>query len=138
MNGKRDAESGTGTLLDPDLAPRRLREGLVPADTGIFLTVEAGVGIGTVFTLSAGGVYVIGRDGADITLEDDKISRRHAEIGLYGPGAYVIRDLASTNGTRLNGRRVREKAKLEHDDRIRLGDTTLQLSLVANSISLSQ
>jgi pSer/pThr/pTyr-binding forkhead associated (FHA) protein len=137
MSGQSSNDPGTGTVLDPKLAPRRLKEGLVPADTGIFLRIEAGVGVGTVHTLSAGGVYIIGREGADITLEDEKVSRRHAEIGLYGPGAYVLRDLASTNGTLLNRRRVNEKAKLRHGDLIRLGDTTLRLSLVDDSIPLS-
>ena len=137
MSGKPGNDPSTGTVLDPKLAPRRLKEGLVPADTGIFLRIEEGDGAGTVHTLSAGGVYIIGREGADITVEDEKVSRRHAEIGLYGPGAYVLRDLASTNGTLLNGRRVSEKAKLRHGDLIRLGDTTLRLSLVDDSIPLS-
>jgi pSer/pThr/pTyr-binding forkhead associated (FHA) protein len=90
-----------------------------------------------VITLSAGGVYTIGRQGADIELEDDKVSRKHAEIGLYGPGAFVLRDLASTNGTLLNGRRVTEKAKLGHWDEIRLGDTVLRLTVVEKAIPIS-
>ena len=137
MTDQANHDSATGTVLDPKLAPRRLKEGLVPDDTGIFLRIEEGVDAGTVFTLSSGGVYLIGREGADIVLNDEKVSRRHAELGLYGPDAYVIRDLASTNGTRLNGRRVSEKAKLRHEDLIRIGDTTLRLSLVGDSIPLS-
>ena len=137
MTDQANHDSATGTVLDPQLAPRRLKEGLVPDDTGIFLRIEEGVDAGTVFTLSSGGVYLIGREGADIVLNDEKVSRRHAELGLYGPDAYVIRDLASTNGTRLNDRRVSEKAKLRHEDLIRIGDTTLRLSLVGDSIPLS-
>jgi pSer/pThr/pTyr-binding forkhead associated (FHA) protein len=137
MSEKPDNDRIAGTVLDPELAPKRLKEGLVPADTGIFLRIVEGNGAGTVHTLSAGGVYLVGREGADIVLDDEKVSRRHAEIGLYGPGAYVLRDLASTNGTLLNGRRVSEKAKLKPGDLIRLGDTTLRLSLIDNSIPLS-
>ena len=52
----RDAkDSGEGTMLDPNLARPRLKEGLVPPDTGMFLRVESGEGAGSVFTLSAGG-----------------------------------------------------------------------------------
>jgi pSer/pThr/pTyr-binding forkhead associated (FHA) protein len=125
-----------GTVVDSRLAPRRLKEGLVPGDTGIFLRVEEGGSRGEVFTLSRGGVYVIGRDGADIVIPDEKVSRKHAEIGLYGPGAFVLRDLASTNGTLLNGRRVQEKAKLSNWDTIRVGDTVLRFNMVEGSIPL--
>ncbi len=59
------------------------------------------------------------------------------EIGLYGPDAYVLRDLASTNGTYLHGRRVSEKRKLEHWDFIRVGDTKLRFTMVENSIPVT-
>lgn len=135
MNDNRKPDDGT--VVDSRLAPHRLKEGLVPSDTGIFLRIEKGPGPQAVITLSAGGVYTIGRKGADIPLEDDKVSRKHAEIGLYGPGAYVLRDLASTNGTLLNGRRVTEKAKLSNWDEIRVGDTVLRLTVVEKAISIS-
>jgi len=130
-------DTAAGTVLDPRLAPRRLKEGIVPSDTGIYLRVEEGPSPREVYTLSAGGVYLIGRKGADIVLEDEKVSRKHAEIGLYGPGAYVLRDLASTNGTLLNGRRVDEKAKLQHWDLIRVGDTELRFAVVNEAVDLS-
>jgi pSer/pThr/pTyr-binding forkhead associated (FHA) protein len=127
----------TGTVIDPSRANARLKEGLVPDDTGIFLRVEEGTDAGRVFNLSSGGVYTIGREGTDIPLDDPKVSRKHAEIGLYGPGAWVLRDLASTNGTRVNERRVDDRRKLAHWDAIRVGDTLLRLALVENAISPS-
>jgi len=136
--GKGAEHDPTGTVLDPRLAPKRLKEGLVPEDTGIFLRVEEGGDAGAVFTLSAGGVYLIGRDGADIVLGDDKVSRRHAELGLYGPDAWVIRDLASTNGTFVNGKRVGDKAKLFNGDQLQLGDTKLRLFVVENTVPISR
>jgi len=134
MADNSNSDFAIGTTLDPNLAPHRLKEGLVPADTGIFLRVEEGSQAGQVFTLSAGGVYVIGRAGADIVLEDEKVSRKHAEIGLHGPDAYALRDLASTNGTYVNGRRMSEKMKLQHWDLIRVGDTKLRFNLIEDSI----
>lgn len=122
------------TVMDPSRAPRRLREGLVADETGIFLRIEEGQDEGRTLTLSSGGVYIIGRDGADVALDDVKVSRKHAELGLYGEGAYVLRDLASTNGTWLNGRRISEKAKLKHWDLIQVGETRLRLSVIDDSI----
>lgn len=109
------------------VAPGRPEQVLVADSTGVFLHIEIGLRAGTVLALSADGVYVLGRArGADITIEDSKVSRRHAEIGLFGPGAYVLADLDSTNGTRINGTPVRKKAALQHGDLITLGDTTLR------------
>jgi len=126
-----------GTMVDPRLAPRRLKESLVPPETGIFLRVEQGEGTNRHFELSSGGVYIIGRDGSDIPLDDPKVSRKHAEIGLYGPGVYVVRDLASTNGTRVNGRLVAEKTTIKHTDLIQVGDTALRLHVLDATIPLS-
>ena len=127
----------TGTVLDPAQAPRRMKEGLVPADTGIYLRIEEGPSAGRTFLLSSGGVYIIGREEADIVLDDTKVSRKHAELGLYGPDTWVLRDLASTNGTSLNGRRVDDRAKLKHWDLIRVGDTQLRFALVEKSIKVA-
>jgi len=125
------------TEYDSRLARPRLKEGLVSQDTGIFLRIEQGSETGKVITLSAGGTYLIGRDGADIPLDDEKVSRKHAEIGLYGPGAFVLRDLASTNGTRLNGKRISDKVKLSHWDEIRVGDTVFRFAVIDGSVKVS-
>ena len=126
------------TMLDPSQGRPRLKEGLISPDTGIFIRIEEGPGKGRVFTLSSGGVYLVGRDGADIVLEDEKVSRKHAEIGLYGPDAFVVRDLASTNGTRLNGKKIADREKLNHWDLIRVGDTLLRFAVIEGSISVSK
>jgi ABC transport system ATP-binding/permease protein len=47
----------------------------------------------------------IGRDGCDITLENPQVSRQHAVIERHGT-THALRDLGSTNGTFVNGRRV--------------------------------
>ena len=79
----------------------------------------------------------LGREGADIALSDPKVSRKHAEIGLYGPDAWVVRDLASKNGTTLNGRRVDDKTKLKHWDVIQIGDTPIRFAVVEKSIKVA-
>lgn len=127
----------TATEFDPGMAPKRMKSGLVPPDTGIYLRIEEGNGQGKTFVLSSGGVYTIGREGADIPLDDGKVSRKHAEIGLYGPGAWILRDLASTNGTSLNGRRVDEKINIKHWDLIRVGDTRLRFAVIEKSVKVA-
>ena len=133
----RNDEQFEGTIIDPGQARPRMKDSLVPPETGIFLRVEEGDEQGKVITLSLGGVYTFGRTGADIELDDPKVSRKHAELGLYGPGAYVLRDLASSNGVFVDGRRVQEKVKLDNGALIRIGDTSLRLTVLDNSVPLS-
>jgi len=66
--------------------------------------------------------FTLGRDpGNDIILRDPKVSRHHAEI-VFERGFFVLHDLASANGTYVNGRRVRV-APLTHGIKLRLGNT---------------
>jgi predicted component of type VI protein secretion system len=125
------------TVLDPSQAPRRMKGSLVPEDTGIYLRIEEGPDRGKTYMLSAGGTYLIGREGADIVLDDDKVSRKHAELGLFGPDAYVLRDLRSTNGTSVNERRVDQRVNLKNWDLIRIGDTRLRFAVVEKSIKVA-
>jgi pSer/pThr/pTyr-binding forkhead associated (FHA) protein len=126
-----------GTVLDSNLVCPRLKEGLVPDETGLFLRIQEGPGVGSTYSFSSGGVFLLGREGADLALQDTKASRKHAEIAMYGPERYFVRDLASTNGTFVNGRRIRERHELHHEDRIRIGDTILQFSVIKDSIPIS-
>ncbi len=85
---------------------------------------------GMTYDLTADEV-VIGRNPTtDITLLDEGISREHALL-LWDedtPG-YVIEDLASTNGTKLNGKRIRS-APLSEGDEIQVGQTRFRFQLV--------
>ena len=70
------------------------------------------------------GMTVIGRaDEADIMVSDARISRRHFEITLE-QGVAVIRDLGSTNGTFINGKRVTEH-KFVNGDKIQISSNTI-------------
>ena len=61
----------------------------------------------------------------ELRIEDPSVSAHHCEIALEAPGA-VLRDLDSTNGTRLDGVRV-ERAYLQPGSVIEIGDTRLLL-----------
>lgn len=78
------------------------------------------------------GSTVIGRGSdADITINDTGASRRHAEVVWDGRRAGV-RDLGSTNGTKLNGRTVAQAA-LEPDSIIRIGRHELIFRVIPQS-----
>ena len=62
----------------------------------------------------------------DLTLDDLRVSRQHVEIRALPDGSLELRDLESSNGTFLNGRRVRRE-RLEPGDFIGIGGQTLQL-----------
>jgi pSer/pThr/pTyr-binding forkhead associated (FHA) protein len=66
--------------------------------------------------------FTVGRDpGNDIILRDPKVSRHHAEI-VFERGFFVLHDLASANGTFVNGKRIRV-APLTHGAKLRLGNS---------------
>lgn len=93
------------------------------------LTVLGGEQAGLSYTLKE-RITRIGRAGGnDIVLADPKTSRFHAEIE-HVPEGYVIRDLGSTNGTLVRGRRVEERL-LEDGDVITLGETSIKFGLVS-------
>jgi hypothetical protein len=53
---------------------------------------------------------VMGRSrDCDLVLEDPNVSRKHAEVRPSG-GSWVVRDLGSTNGIRVNGRKLDPEA----------------------------
>jgi pSer/pThr/pTyr-binding forkhead associated (FHA) protein len=73
---------------------------------------------------------LIGRNPTtDITLLDESISREHAIVAWDAEaGAFQIEDLQSTNGTRVNGKRVRS-ATLSDGDEIQVGHTSFRFFL---------
>jgi pSer/pThr/pTyr-binding forkhead associated (FHA) protein len=84
----------------------------------------SGVAAGTEYALE-GARTIAGRsEKAAIQIDDGSVSSEHAAFEL-DPKGFGVRDLASTNGVRVNGKPVLSSA-LEHGDRIRLGDCELQ------------
>lgn len=72
---------------------------------------------------------VIGRSReCEVVVDDSSVSRRHAEIRPRG-GAWVLRDLDSTNGTRLDGRRLERAEVIQPGDRIEVGSSVLAFEL---------
>jgi hypothetical protein len=74
---------------------------------------------------------VIGRlADCTIPINDPSASRRHAEITVEN-GAVYVTDLNSTNGTKVNGRRV-ERQRLVNRDLITIGTTSFRFEAIAD------
>lgn len=70
---------------------------------------------------------VIGRSArADISVSDPSLSRSHAELCHEGD-SWIVKDLGSRNGTRVNGKLIAEDTLLDFGDVISVGDTTVEL-----------
>ncbi len=84
---------------------------------------------------TADRVVTIGR-GTESTLQihDDGASRKHCAIEQLADGSYRLTDLASRNGTRLNGERVTESA-LKAGDVILIGATTIAVEGFAAGVA---
>jgi pSer/pThr/pTyr-binding forkhead associated (FHA) protein len=95
------------------------------------LVIRTGGFEGTRYEL-AGEETLIGRNPTtDITLLDEGISREHAIILFDDDQAhYEIEDLESTNGTKVNGKRVRSAA-LAPGDEITIGHTVFEFVIDA-------
>lgn len=99
--------------------------------TGKMRQGEGGAGAGSL-VLPTGdrvplteSILTIGRlPESNIVLADPNVSRAHAEIRPRGVG-YVVVDLGSTNGTKVNGVRVSERALVDGDE-IAFGNTRMR------------
>jgi hypothetical protein len=62
-----------------------------------------------------------------IILEDATVSHHHAQFEAQ-TGGYMVRDLGSTNGTRVNGMRITD-VKLNNGDQVRFGSVECRFEL---------
>jgi pSer/pThr/pTyr-binding forkhead associated (FHA) protein len=70
-----------------------------------------------------GTEFTAGRQGA-LVIDDDYASNHHARFQL-AHGLWYVRDLGSTNGTWLNGRRIHAAQRVKKGDKIRIGHTVV-------------
>ena len=96
----------------------------VPEELQFSLKVLEGTETGKEFQVSRSRVTV-GREEGDILLADPLVSRKHAAFEVFGCHHIVVKDLASTNGTYLNGRLI-AYSKLNNGDKIKIGSTVLE------------
>lgn len=98
------------------------------ADTPLVLAVTAGPPELAGVRIALDRIVRIGRSpDLELVVADDFVSTNHARV-VPEPGGPVLEDLDSTNGTMLNGRRVKGTAPLAPGDEIELGTVKLKVS----------
>jgi transcriptional regulator with GAF, ATPase, and Fis domain len=133
------------SLREPEATATRklgVRDGAeIWAVRGLAIEVVRGPDRGRTLEVRSDAPMTLGTDPeADLVLTDDSVSHRHAEISLDEDG-YLLRDLGSTNGTRVAGVRVRQAVLDRREALVSLGETDLRLRLrdddVEHRLSLS-
>ncbi|MEP7036601.1 MAG: FtsK/SpoIIIE domain-containing protein, partial [Actinomycetota bacterium] len=98
-----------------------------------FAVVVAGPDVGKEIALPRGTAYIGRARGCELQLSDSSVSRRHAKL-LVGelPAVPEVVDLGSANGISVGGVQV-ARAVLGTGDRVRLGDTEVEVRLLENA-----
>jgi adenylate cyclase len=92
-----------------------------PEDSNAWLESSAGTRLELRMNCSLGRAT-----GNDIVIDSTRASRRHAVIHLQNIGEFWLVDLGSTNGTYLNARRIPQPIRLDHEDKIMIGEAVLK------------
>ncbi len=88
------------------------------------LVVREGIAKGKELALK-GEAVVLGRSSScPLPLGDSGVSREHSKV-VRENGGWVVEDLGSRNGTRLNGKPIAKREKLAPGDRIQIGGAIL-------------
>jgi len=105
---------------------RQAPQGVPTVSDGFALKFISGKYQGGEFPLKGDRQILIGRSSdLDMVLVEDMVSRKHAKITI-ADGKITIEDLGSTNGTFVNGEKVKT-ARLKEGDRILVGTSILKL-----------
>src|SRR6266481_4465521 len=103
----------------PNVGPRR----------ALALRFISGKYQGGEFPMVPNKEIVVGRSSdLDMVLVEEMVSRKHARIA-YENDAIVIEDLGSTNGTFVNGEKIK-RAQLKEGDRVLIGTSILKVIVV--------
>ncbi len=116
------APRATGVMpvvRNPGPKPKRARPASVPQSMAPVLKGLMDPIAEAIFPLK--GLLKVGRvQRSDIQIEDDSVSRTHAEVEVRGKEVFV-RDLGSANGTQVNGEPVTDDVALSHGDVVQFG-----------------
>jgi transcriptional regulator with GAF, ATPase, and Fis domain len=123
--------SSDGDVDRPEIATRALQAR--ESNLGIQIVVMSGSAKGT--TRRIGDRLRIGKaPDNDLVLSDDTVSRHHCELTRAADGVHV-RDLGSTNGTKLQGARVTE-AVVQPGVVLKVGEIEIAVRLAVRSVEV--
>lgn len=140
VNPAWDEKPAKDDLTDSTFVGRRPKAPEVPEETGSYepgglpslpvnqrlsLAITEGPDAARVFRIEKAQV-TIGRQNADIEIDDKESSRNHAAIEVRD-GHFFLQDLGSSNGTYVEGRRIGEETEIFDKSEFRVGGTTLML-----------
>ncbi|MBI3543327.1 MAG: GGDEF domain-containing protein [Deltaproteobacteria bacterium] len=95
-------------------------------DQSACLIVIRGTPQGKRYELTKSNMF-IGRDvSAEIAINDQNASRKHAEVIKEANGVYKLKDNNSTNGTFVNDKQIKEPVVLRKEDMIKIGGTIMK------------
>lgn len=129
-----------GKTTDSTFVGKRPRKTEVPEETGVYnpgglpslpanqrlsLAITEGPDAARVFRIERPQV-TIGRQDADIEIDDRESSRNHASLEVRD-GHFFIQDLGSSNGTYVEGRKIEGETEIFDKSEFRVGGTTLML-----------
>src|SRR5215831_19664099 len=76
------------------------------------------------------GITTVGRhDDCQIRIKSSQVSRRHCEL-FEKKGLLLVKDLSSSNGTFVNGKRINGQQVLEPGDELAIGPVLLRVAKV--------
>ncbi len=116
-----------GRSIDADHPYLKVSSDQDEATMNYVLQVVRGRSANTTLKLSDGVTSVGRHDDCWIRIKSSQVSRRHCEIFESG-GKLTIRDLGSSNGTYVNGKRVLGQQALTPGDEVTLGAVTLRVA----------
>jgi diguanylate cyclase (GGDEF)-like protein len=122
-HAKKSSRPGEDRTLDHGLnrtLPIQVATTGQQARKALALTAMAGRSVGKAFALDRPELVIGRADDAQVVVQDEGVSRRHAALARTGD-QYQLTDLGSTNGTFLNDERLRAPAPLQDGDSIRIG-----------------
>lgn len=130
---KEHAQTEGYTFLGPVTVTIGTDESLRPGTMLLAGDMTPGKGTATL-VLPDGRRVVLDRDkvtlgrqpSCELAVADANVSRRHAEVRRGGDNTWLVADLGSTNGTKVNGVKISGSRQLEDGDEITVGATTVR------------
>jgi pSer/pThr/pTyr-binding forkhead associated (FHA) protein len=118
-----------GILLQPTRVSASTEPTRISLPFGPEIQIATGPAAGTRIPVGY-DPFVFGRaeSGAGNLGGDPELSRRHASVSSLDAGRLLLEDLASTNGTFLNGNRIFAPTVVAPGDEIRMGSTTMRVT----------
>jgi len=118
------------TALSPDAAMEEDDKTVIlpkaPRSAAPLLEISCQLASGEIRTARIDQSLCIGRDpSCRVRFKNERVSRRHTEVHQRG-NAFVIVDLGSTNGTKINGTRIDNERTLADGDIVSVGSTHLR------------